>query len=160
MNYFIKAILKLALFTLSIIIIGTLLLLQLIDTELQSHELNKFKKATINKYDFIKDIDIYGIAPHLRISFSLNREVNFTEIERVFEETKDFILSEDVFADLQKLHSEKHGDTFITITIDFNYSQKDEIIDYYRFDSHDNFKIWRIEHNGTQINSINGTGDG
>lgn len=127
--------------TISLVIIGVLVK----SREVQISK--KYKKETMENYKFIKDIEIYGNSPALFITHKLSREVSLVDIEEVFEAAKKYFLSEGVFTDLKNMHHEKYGGTLSHIDIDFDYSKKDEKIDYI-FSSFGSFKTWYIEYNG------------
>ncbi|RCX08176.1 hypothetical protein DFR58_1444 [Anaerobacterium chartisolvens] len=125
---------------------------------------NGFKKAAINNYTFIKDVNINSITPlDIRINYTLSKKIDLEEVNNVFLMTKNYILSEKVFEDLQKYHAKKYKYSFGRIKIIYTYGDNNDSFECKIFSSQDvdgepnynNFNTWYIEYNNEPAKMYN-----
>lgn len=123
---------------------------------------NDFKKATINNYSFIQDVNIDRITPvDIYISFRLRQKIDIEEVNEVFLMTENYIFSEKVFKDLQEYHADKYKYGFSRIKVYFTYWSNNDKSEWKIYSSQDvsdepdynSFSTWYIEYNNepTQI---------
>ena len=131
-------------------------ILIIINSNPQVEGWNDFKKSSIKNYSFVKDVNLDRITPpDFRIIYSLNRKIDSEEVNKVFLNTKNYILSEKVFEDMKKYHSKKYKYSFVNIYIVMTYWDNGEIFRYKIFSasdvdgepSYDSFTTWYIEYN-------------
>ena len=121
----------------------------------QLESFKNFKKNIIAEHDFITDLAISGISPNTYIYYELDKSKNvpLEKISEVFNETKKFFLSPQIFLELQKFHDDRYGGDIVCIQINFSYPNKDGKFAY-TFSSeaegsnpitHHSFKHWSNE---------------
>jgi hypothetical protein len=87
-----------------------------------------FRSNMINNYTFIDDINLDHITPpELRIIYSINREIDMNEIDKIVLTTKKYIFNKEVFKDLEEFHKDKYKYSFGKIQIRFVDNQSDFI---------------------------------
>lgn len=148
---------KIAILVLVAICLITIIILIVINTNSSSQieGWNYFKKTAIEYYSFVKDVNLDSItAPDIRINYTLNRKIDMEEVDEIFIKTKNYILSEKVFEDLQKYHAKKYRHSFGRIKIVYTYRENNDEFECKIFSSQDvngepnynNFNIWYIEY--------------
>lgn len=115
-----------------------------------------FKQGIIKKHTYINDISVYSITPpRIKIQFFLDEELSMEDVGLIFEETRKFILSENIFKELQTLHIKKYKNRFGEIHIIFTYRENSHKSKY-EFSSaqevdgepnHNSFNTWYIKFN-------------
>ena len=118
----------------------------------------ELKKQIVEEYNFIEEIEIHGTSPTLIITFTIDEKVPLRTIESIFEKTKKFLFSEEVFPELIEYHHELYGGTTMEIHIIFTYTKEDDPY-YYDFYSHKkesgvpkstSFETWYIEYDNVK----------
>ncbi len=88
------------------------------------NDLNSFKKSIKEKYPYIRNIIVYSTTPPgTKIEFYLNEELSEEDVCLLFEEAREYILSENIFEELQRLHMKKYKYRFGEICIIFIYRE-------------------------------------
>ncbi|WP_430883352.1 hypothetical protein [Fusibacter sp. JL216-2] len=115
----------------------------------------EFESSVMERYDFIDSIDFYGNSPTLFINYNLNRNIEGEIVEQIFEESKAFLLNEEVLNELAQYHHEKYGGTLIELSISLK-CEKDNEVTYHCFTSYaettdelseNTFVEWTYENN-------------
>lgn len=87
---------------------------------------SEYNKEIKSKYTFVKGISIYRITPvQIDISYRLNKIPDDNEVDAIFDDTIQFLSSDQTFADLIRYHLKRYHDPFCHIDIRFDSKQND-----------------------------------
>jgi hypothetical protein len=120
---------------------------------LETKEWKNFKKETMSKYPYIKDVSVDGFEIYLNISYILEKEMDRKDVENIFEATRKNLLEKNMFESIQQAYLKQTKYSFLKINIDFYHSKSINIRDYrfnYSIDGgkmtqNDSLKNWGIE---------------
>ncbi len=108
---------------------------------------NEFEKNIQKEYGSIKNVEVYDNERCIFLKYSLEKDVHFIRVKEVFKDTRDFLLTDDVFSSIEKYHNDFHE-----IYIRF-YNKKGNGNFLYEFhcirngdsdEQYENFKMWDI----------------
>ena len=147
-----------------ILAILTVAILVFISNKTQIEGWNEFKKGAISNYSYIKRIHVDSVTPpNIKIVYRLDRKIEMEEVDDIFIYTKNYILTENVFNDLQEIHKKNFKYSFSEIQIYLFYKNIFECKIHLYEDkdtlngepNYYNFNIWDIEYDHEPIKSYN-----
>jgi hypothetical protein len=133
-----------------IIVVSVYMFFSLNDLHLKGW--NEFEQGLQKEYLSIKDLEIHSNERCIFVSCNLNKTMELMDATDIFDETKKYLLSEEVFLDIEKYQNKKYPNDFYEIYIRF-YDEKDNKKLLYEFSSarqdksnkgDEDFKVWYI----------------
>lgn len=110
----------------------------------------EFEQNVQKKYGFIKNIEIYNNKTSIFIINISSKNMDLVEANDIFKETRNFLLSEEVFSSIEEYHRKEYSNDFYEIYIGF-YNEKEDRNLLYQFScgrepdkGYENFKVWSI----------------
>lgn len=120
---------------------------------------NQFEQRMQKEYGFIKNIEISSNERCISVNYISSKSMDSIEAEKIFKETRSFLLSEKVFSSIEEYQKRKYPNDFYGINIRFYYKNGGRKL-LYEFTSGgkssegcEDFKIWYMHVPG-QNNAI------